>query len=67
MLDMLNAYIETSVALVRAMRYKRCVVMHLSTTHGDVEKHCDLLQSEHDCGISMMGFEVRWTIGRKPA
>ncbi|KAM0247132.1 hypothetical protein ACHAP5_004211 [Fusarium lateritium] len=36
-------------------------------SHDDVEKHCDLLQSEHDSGISMMGFEVRWTIGRKPA
>lgn len=36
-------------------------------SHDDVEKHCDLMQSEHDSGISMLGFEVRWTIGRKPA
>ncbi|KAF9772779.1 hypothetical protein IL306_009487 [Fusarium sp. DS 682] len=32
----------------------------------DVEKHCDKLQSEIDEEISVMGFEVRWTIGRKP-
>ncbi|KNB08941.1 hypothetical protein FOXG_09627 [Fusarium oxysporum f. sp. lycopersici 4287] len=35
-------------------------------SHEDVEKHCDRLQQEVDDGVSVMGFEVRWTIGRKP-
>ncbi|KAF4445347.1 methyltransferase domain-containing protein [Fusarium austroafricanum] len=35
-------------------------------SHDDVEKHCAKLQSEIDEGVSMMGFELRWTIGRKP-
>ncbi|KAF4436694.1 methyltransferase domain-containing [Fusarium acutatum] len=35
-------------------------------SHEDVEKHCDILQQEVDDGVSVMGYEVRWTIGRKP-
>ncbi|KAF4338129.1 methyltransferase domain protein [Fusarium beomiforme] len=34
-------------------------------SHDDVESHCDKLQAEIDQGISVMGYEVRWTIGRK--
>lgn len=34
-------------------------------SHEDVEKHCDILQQEVDDGVSVMGYEVRWTIGRK--
>ncbi|KAM0350632.1 hypothetical protein ACHAPU_003118 [Fusarium lateritium] len=36
-------------------------------SHDDANEHSDLLQSEIDNGTTVMGFEVRWTIGRKSA
>ncbi|KAF5587708.1 methyltransferase domain protein [Fusarium subglutinans] len=76
-----NAHTLTSVASVRDLKFGRELVNYARQalngiaakgefewihSHEDVEKHCDILQKEVDDGVSVMGYEVRWTIGRKP-